>query len=95
MNNVKYIQQVKSRLIEMDFPPHELDALTQRLVAIADEQQINVMNFIDEYVVNNIDELRRALSRDLAVHSKGTFFTTTRYGKTKPSKFIRRQIINK
>lgn len=93
--NMQYIQLVQSKLVEMDFPRHEIDALAQRLVLVADEQGFNVISFIDDYIANNIDELRRMISRDLAAHSKGTFFTTTRYGKPKPSKFIRRQILTK
>lgn len=85
---------VKSRLQELDFPETDIDAVSQKLIQIADEQNINVMEFIDDYVAKNVDSLRRSISRELAGFSEGSFFTTTRYGKPKTSKFIKRQIIN-
>lgn len=92
-SNIQYESIVRAKLIEHAFPSSQIDAITQKLIAICDEQGINILQFMDEYVLEHADALKRSVSRELAGTSRGTSFTTTRYEQPKTGKFIRRQII--
>lgn len=94
-NNIQYWSIVKAKLIKYDFPMSQIDAITQQLISICDEQNINVLQFVDEYVLEHVDALKRSVSRELAGESKGTSFTTTRYEKPRVKKNIKRQIIDR
>lgn len=95
MNNVKYQSLIRAKLLNLGFPESEINALTAETIRVCDRKNINALDFLDNDVKGNEEQLRREISRQLEKASSGTSFTTTRYNTVLTHRVLRRQIIDR
>lgn len=91
INNNKYFERVKAKLIELGQETSDIDQKVSALISYADKKNINVIKLLEEGI--DFDKLDKNAVDVINEMRPKTSFVTKRVSEVPPSKFVRRTII--
>lgn len=93
MNNLKYLEIIKSKLKEIGYSTN-LDALAKQVIQVADKKEINAIVYLESHILNKKGELKfnQNLNKQINSFNNGMAFTSQRHSSPQTNRFINRQI---